>query len=162
MATAPQVIPSWFRSHSASGQAAWGQATWHGIIHFDHPAKPSSYQSDPRPPGIAPEGSTTRLGLSKVRRDRDGCHDRCNHVVSFPFDSPSVTNAEFCSLRPILLYLLLTRQRRLPWGKSRAIIGAYLPGAVGRRLLNNKSRVKRESQDVLSVALASPDRHSGK
>ena len=94
MATAPQVIPSWFRSHSASGQAAWGQATWHGIIHCDHPAKPSSSQSDLRPSGIAPEGSTTHLGLSKARRDRGLHHDRYNHVVSFSFDSPPPTNDE--------------------------------------------------------------------
>ena len=53
---------------AASIQAS--RTAWHSTVLCDHPAKPSSSQSRPRPSGIAPEGSTEHHGLSKVRRDR--------------------------------------------------------------------------------------------
>ena len=92
MATAPQAIPSWIRSPSASGQVAGGSATSHGIIFCDHPAQPSSSQSERRPSAITADESTAYNGLSKARRDRGSHHDRYNHPVRFSRVSLSATN----------------------------------------------------------------------
>lgn len=65
---------------SVSDQASESPLAWHGNILCDHPAKPSSsYQTDV-PLGLFPRDPRHNRGLSKVRRDRDLGHDRCNHL----------------------------------------------------------------------------------
>ena len=100
---------------TASARAVSIQSARHGNVLCDHPAKPSSSQSDPRRSGIAPERSMTDHGLSKARRDRDGRHDRCNPlrvVSSSAFGYQRVTHG---ISKPNCLHKSTAAAYRLRW-----------------------------------------------
>jgi hypothetical protein len=121
----------------------------------------------------SPGSRTFSVNLANGRYYCHKCHSRGNHLELWA--EVHKLSLYRCRLGPLprpgprspLASPLVTspsqseQQRRLPWGNLTTSVSAYLLRAVSRRLLRERESVQTERQGALSVALASPDRHSG-